>query len=106
MVAEEILRLAIFADIHANRQAFAACLDAARPRPARTRRAARDARDARGRDDEQEEGGTAAHAAHATALARGRRQCAAATAFESVARSSSAVNGFSSSALPVARTAR
>jgi len=30
IVAEEIVRLAIFADIHANRQAFAACLDAAR----------------------------------------------------------------------------
>jgi diadenosine tetraphosphatase ApaH/serine/threonine PP2A family protein phosphatase len=28
--AEKILRLAIFADIHANREAFAACLDAAR----------------------------------------------------------------------------
>lgn len=34
MVAEEILRLAIFADIHANRQAFAACLDAARAKGA------------------------------------------------------------------------
>jgi diadenosine tetraphosphatase ApaH/serine/threonine PP2A family protein phosphatase len=30
IVAEKILRLAIFADIHANREAFAACLDAAR----------------------------------------------------------------------------
>jgi diadenosine tetraphosphatase ApaH/serine/threonine PP2A family protein phosphatase len=30
IAAEEVLRLAIFADIHANREAFAACLDAAR----------------------------------------------------------------------------
>ena len=30
IAAEEILRLAIFADIHANREAFTACLDAAR----------------------------------------------------------------------------
>lgn len=34
MAAEEQLRLAIFADIHANRQAFSACLDAARARGA------------------------------------------------------------------------
>jgi diadenosine tetraphosphatase ApaH/serine/threonine PP2A family protein phosphatase len=32
--AEEIVRLAVFADIHANRQAFAACLDDARSRGA------------------------------------------------------------------------
>jgi diadenosine tetraphosphatase ApaH/serine/threonine PP2A family protein phosphatase len=32
--AEECVRLAIFADIHANRQAFSACLDAARSRGA------------------------------------------------------------------------
>jgi diadenosine tetraphosphatase ApaH/serine/threonine PP2A family protein phosphatase len=32
--AEEIVLLAIFSDIHANRQAFAACLDAARARGA------------------------------------------------------------------------
>ena len=34
MNAEENVRLAIFADIHANRQAFSACLDAARARGA------------------------------------------------------------------------
>ena len=34
MALEEQLRLAIFADIHANRQAFSACLDAARARGA------------------------------------------------------------------------
>jgi diadenosine tetraphosphatase ApaH/serine/threonine PP2A family protein phosphatase len=34
MAVEEQLRLAIFADIHANRQAFSACLDAARARGA------------------------------------------------------------------------
>jgi diadenosine tetraphosphatase ApaH/serine/threonine PP2A family protein phosphatase len=34
VAAEEQLRLAIFADIHANRQAFSACLDAARARGA------------------------------------------------------------------------
>ena len=34
MEAEEQLRLAIFADIHANRQAFQACLDSARARGA------------------------------------------------------------------------
>src|SRR3954447_14148142 len=34
VAAEEQLRLAIFADIHANRQAFSACLDAARVRGA------------------------------------------------------------------------
>ena len=34
MDAEDIVRLAIFADIHANRQAFSACLDAARARGA------------------------------------------------------------------------
>src|SRR3954447_5510845 len=34
VAAEEQLRLAIFADIHANRQAFAACLEAARARGA------------------------------------------------------------------------
>src|SRR5262245_23229020 len=32
--AEEVLRLAIFADIHANRPAFAACLEAARAKGA------------------------------------------------------------------------
>src|SRR3954447_10597874 len=31
---EEIVRLAVFADIHANRQAFSACLEAARARGA------------------------------------------------------------------------
>src|SRR5438874_1682129 len=34
MGAEEDVRLAIFADIHANRQAFSACLEAARTRAA------------------------------------------------------------------------
>ena len=34
MDAEESVRLAIFADIHANRQAFSACLDFARARGA------------------------------------------------------------------------
>src|ERR1700738_2096045 len=34
MAAEESVRLAIFADIHANRQAFGACLDFARARGA------------------------------------------------------------------------
>lgn len=34
MAAEEQLRLAVFADIHANRQAFQACLDSARARGA------------------------------------------------------------------------
>jgi diadenosine tetraphosphatase ApaH/serine/threonine PP2A family protein phosphatase len=34
MGAEECVRLAVFADIHANRQAFSACLDAARSRGA------------------------------------------------------------------------
>ena len=34
MEAEEKVRLAIFADIHANRQAFSACLDSARARGA------------------------------------------------------------------------
>ena len=34
MKGDDALRLAIFADIHANRQAFAACLDAARARGA------------------------------------------------------------------------
>ena len=34
MAAEESVRLAIFADIHANRQAFSACLDFARARGA------------------------------------------------------------------------
>ena len=34
MLAEERVRLAVFADIHANRQAFSACLDAARARGA------------------------------------------------------------------------
>ena len=34
MGAEEKVRLAIFADIHANRQAFSACLAAARARAA------------------------------------------------------------------------
>jgi diadenosine tetraphosphatase ApaH/serine/threonine PP2A family protein phosphatase len=32
--AEEIVRLAVFSDIHANRQAFSACLDSARARGA------------------------------------------------------------------------
>lgn len=32
MATEEDVRLAIFADIHANRQAFSACLEAARVR--------------------------------------------------------------------------
>ena len=44
MDAEEPLRLAVFADIHANRQAFEACLDSARARGAVTvpeRRASR-----------------------------------------------------------------
>ena len=34
MGAEELVRLAVFADIHANRQAFSACLEAARARGA------------------------------------------------------------------------
>ena len=34
MDGEESVRLAIFADIHANRQAFSACLDFARARGA------------------------------------------------------------------------
>src|SRR5204862_7199038 len=34
MGAEDSVRLAIFADIHANRQAFSACLEAARARGA------------------------------------------------------------------------
>ena len=34
MGVEDIVRLAIFADIHANRQAFSACLDSARARGA------------------------------------------------------------------------
>src|SRR5256885_3777359 len=34
MAAEENVRLAVFADIHANRQAFSACLDFARARGA------------------------------------------------------------------------
>ena len=34
MQAEEIVRVAVFADIHANRQAFEACLDSARVRGA------------------------------------------------------------------------
>ena len=34
MSSEEIVLLAVFADIHANRQAFSACLDFARARDA------------------------------------------------------------------------
>jgi len=34
MAAEEVVQLALFADIHANRQAFSACLDVARSRGA------------------------------------------------------------------------
>src|SRR3977135_4115383 len=34
MDAEEAVRLAVFADIHGNRQAFSACLEAARARGA------------------------------------------------------------------------